>query len=72
MPNSYVFVNGAKIHKFKVKDSDIVATPLCLGNIPKDLSVDKMKNLDLMVLFMILVLIRMLLQSMILKKLISI
>ena len=72
MPNSYVFVNGAEIHKFKVKDSDIVATPLCLGNISKDLSVDKMKNLDLMVVFMILVLIMMLLQSMILKKLISI
>ena len=33
--NSYLFVNGTKIHKFKANDSDIVATPLCLGNISK-------------------------------------
>ena len=34
--NSYLFVNGKEIHKFKAKDSEIVATPLCLGNILKD------------------------------------
>ena len=34
--NSYLFVNGKEIHKFKAKDSEIVATPLCLGNISKD------------------------------------
>ena len=28
--NSYLFVNGTEIHKFKAKDSEIVATPLCL------------------------------------------
>ena len=28
--NSYLFVNGKEIHKFKAKDSVIVATPLCL------------------------------------------
>ena len=33
--NSYLFVNGNEIHKFKAKDSEIVATPLCLGNISK-------------------------------------
>ena len=33
--NSYLFVNGNDIHKFKAKDSEIVATPLCLGNISK-------------------------------------
>ena len=38
--NSYLFVNGEKIHKFKAKDSKIVATPLCLGNISKDCSID--------------------------------
>ena len=27
--NSYLFVNGKEIHKFKAKDSEIVATPLC-------------------------------------------
>ena len=42
--NSYLFVNGEKIHKFKAKDSKIVATPLCLGNISKDGSVDNMKK----------------------------
>ena len=30
--NSYLFVNGAEIYKFKAKNSKIVATPLCLGN----------------------------------------
>ena len=34
--NNYLFVNGTKIHKFKAKDSKIVATPLCLGNISID------------------------------------
>ena len=31
--NSYLFVNGTEIIKFKGKDSEIVANPLCLGNI---------------------------------------
>ena len=34
--NSYLFVNGKEIVKFKAKDFAIVATPLCLGNILKD------------------------------------
>ena len=34
--NSYLFVNGKEIHKFKAKDSEIVAARLCLGNISKD------------------------------------
>ena len=34
--NSYLFANGTEISKFKAKDSEIVATPLCLGNISKD------------------------------------
>ena len=42
--NSYLFVNGIQIYKFKAKDSEIVATPLCLGNISKDWSVDNMKK----------------------------
>ena len=54
--NSYLFVNGTEICKFKAKDSEIVANPLCLGNISKYWSVDNMKKkLDLMVMFMILV-----------------
>ena len=56
--NSYLFVNGTKIYKFKAKDSQIVISPLCLRNIPKDWSGDN--------IFMILVLIMMLLMLMIL------
>ena len=43
----YLFVNGTEIYKFKAKDSEIVATPLCLGNISKDFSVDNMKKTGL-------------------------
>ena len=42
--NSYLFVNGTEIYKFKAKASEIVATPLCLGNISKDWFVDNMKK----------------------------
>ena len=42
--NSYLFVNGREIHKFRAKDSEIVATPVCLGNISKNWSVDNMKK----------------------------
>ena len=63
--NSYLFVNGTEIYKFKAKDSEIAASPLCLGNISKDWSTDNMKKKQgLMVMFMILVLIMMLLMLM--------
>ena len=42
--NTYSFVNGTEIVKFKAKDSEIVATPLLLGNILKDFSVDNRKK----------------------------
>ena len=42
--NSYLFVNGTEIVKFKAKDSAIVVSPLCLGKISKDLSTDNMKK----------------------------
>ena len=45
--NSYLFVNGKEIHQFKPKGSEIVATPLCLGNISKKWSVDNMKKTGL-------------------------
>ena len=45
--NSYLFVNGTEIIKFKAKDSNIVASPLCLGNISKDWSTDNMKKTGL-------------------------
>ena len=42
--NSYLFVNSIEIYKFKAKDSEVVASPLCSGNISKDLSIDNMKK----------------------------
>ena len=46
--NSYLFVNGIEIIKFKSKNSEIVVTPLCLGNISKDWVVGNMKKVNLM------------------------
>ena len=42
--NSYLFVNGIAIYKFKAKDSEIAASPLSLGKISKDWTVDNMKK----------------------------
>ena len=42
--NSYLFVNGKEIIKFKAKYSEIVSTPLCLENISKDWTVDNKKD----------------------------
>ena len=42
--NSHLFVNGEKIVKFRAKDSEIVASPICLGNISKDWSTDNTKR----------------------------
>ena len=39
-----MFFNGTEISKFKAKDSEIVASPLCLGNISKDWLTDNMKK----------------------------
>ena len=70
-----MFVNGTEIYKFKTKGSEIVATPLCLGNISNDWSIDNMKKKqtkkkqDLMDMYMILVLIMILLMLMIHKHL---
>ena len=45
--NSCLFVNGTEIYKFKSKHSEIVTSPLCLGNISKDCSADNMKKTGL-------------------------
>ena len=42
--NSYLFINGTEIIKFKAKDSEINPIPLCLRNDSKDFSVDNMKK----------------------------
>ena len=45
--NSYLFVYGIEIIKFKAKDSEINPYELCLGNISKDWSLDNMKKTSL-------------------------
>ena len=42
--NSYLFVNGTEVIKFKPKDPEILAYSLSLGNISKDWSQDNMKK----------------------------
>ena len=42
--NSYLFVNGTEIIRFKAKGSEIVVNPLCLGNISEDFSKDNMNK----------------------------
>ena len=42
--NSYLFVNGTEIYKFKAKNSEIIASPSCLGNNSKDWSTNNMKK----------------------------
>ena len=45
--NIYLFVNGTEIIKFKAKDCEILATPLCLGNASKDFTADNTKKTGL-------------------------
>ena len=45
--SSYLFVNGTKTIAFKAKDFEIIATPLRIGNISKDVSVNNMKKTEL-------------------------
>ena len=42
--NSYLFVNGTEMYKFKAKYSENVASPLCLGNTSREWSVYNMKK----------------------------
>ena len=45
--NNYLFFNVTEIIKFKAKDSEIVANPLCLRNISEDFSSPNLKNTGL-------------------------
>ena len=45
--NSYLFVNSRAFYKFKVKDAEIVATPLCLENTSTDWEADNLKKTGL-------------------------
>ena len=40
-------MDGTEIYKFKTKDSETAASPLCLENISKDWSTDNMKKTGL-------------------------
>ena len=42
--DSYLFVNGTEIQKFKSKDIKVPTNPICLGNISKDWLLDDMKK----------------------------
>ena len=45
--NSYIFINGVDIYKFKVKDYELNASPLFWDNVSKELSVDGIKKTGL-------------------------
>ena len=45
--NSYLFVNGTEIHKFKAKVSEIVTSPLFPGNVSEEFSADNTKKTGL-------------------------
>ena len=42
--NNFLFVNARKIYQFKAKDFEIKKYPLCLGNISRDFTANKMKK----------------------------
>ena len=42
--NSYLFVNGTEVYKFKAKNSEIKAYSLCLGTISKNWSHGNIKK----------------------------
>ena len=45
--NTYLFIDGKEMIKFKTKDSEIVVNPFCVGNISKDFSEINMKKAGL-------------------------
>ena len=47
MKKIVIYLLSTEIIKSKAKDSEMVATPLCLGNISKDWLVDSMKKTGL-------------------------
>ena len=63
--NGYLFVNGTEIHKLTAKDSMIVPSNLCLGNVSKEFSASNMKKSGFIVTFMALLFLMIQLQLMI-------
>ena len=54
--NSYLFVNGKKVTKFKAKNSELIKYPICLGRLSKDYTENSHKDTDYMEMNMTLVL----------------
>ena len=44
--DSFLFVDTTKIYQFKAKYSEVKPYPLCLGNMPKDFTINNMKKQD--------------------------
>ena len=45
--NSYLFVNGKEVTRFKVKNSELIKYHMCLGGLSKDYDRDSSKNTGL-------------------------
>ena len=42
--NNFLFVNATKLYQFKAQDSDVKDYALSLGNIPKEFTINDIKN----------------------------
>ena len=45
--NSYLFVNGKEVTKFKANNSELIKYRMCLGSLSKDYDTDSSKNTGL-------------------------
>ena len=45
--NSYLFVNGKEVTKFKTKDSELIKYPMCLEGLSKDYTKNSRKDTGL-------------------------
>ena len=42
--SSFLFLNATKVYQFNAKDSEIKDYALCLGNLPKDFTINDLKK----------------------------
>ena len=54
--NSYLFVTGVKVYKFRAKNSKLIAYRLCFGNISRDALAEDLKKTGPTVLLEVLML----------------
>ena len=45
--NSYLFVNGRKVTKFKAKNSELIKYPICIGVLSKDYNKNSRNDTEL-------------------------